>query len=241
MFLNRLKKLIHENRILHKRNYLQLKELEWAHVYHDSIRGKKWLEKLPLNIGRWAGNYSFFYVLNRILSDYKPESILEFGLGESSKFVSMFLENQLLNSNHHIIEQDGNWYQNFKYNFQLSSRSMVTICPLIKKTVLTHEVNSYDGLKEVINRKYDLYIVDGPFGSQHYSRYDIVEVAKKKTFNDEFIILIDDYQRVGEKETVDELMNVFKAKKIQIYRGVYEGNKSVCVLVTEKYKFLQSI
>ena len=28
----------------------QTKELEWAHIYHDSIRGKEWLEKLPLNV-----------------------------------------------------------------------------------------------------------------------------------------------------------------------------------------------
>ena len=47
-------------------NFLHTKEIEWAHIYHDSIRGKKPIEELGLNIGRWAGNYSFFYVLNRI-------------------------------------------------------------------------------------------------------------------------------------------------------------------------------
>ena len=35
-----------------KENLLQTKELEWAHIYHDSIRGKEWLENLPLNVGR---------------------------------------------------------------------------------------------------------------------------------------------------------------------------------------------
>lgn len=32
--------------------YLQLLELEWAHIYHDSIRGRPHMEQLALNIGR---------------------------------------------------------------------------------------------------------------------------------------------------------------------------------------------
>ena len=239
--LKRIKSIIRENRQMHKEHLLQLKELEWAHVYHDSIRGKEWLENLSLNIGRWAGNYSFFYVLNRILSDFKPEHILEFGLGESSKFVSAFLDNELLNSNHLIIEQDIKWHGSFKDKFQLSPRSKVAICPLYKKNILNYEVNSYEGLKEVVKKKYDLYIVDGPFGSMHYSRYDIVELATAFTKNDEFIIVIDDYQRIGEKETVQELLRLFKEKDIIIYFGEYSGNKSVCVLGTEKYKNIKSL
>ena len=85
-------------------NHIQSKELEWAHIYHDSIRGKKHIENLSLNIGRWAGNYSFFYVLNRILNDYKPEKILDLGLGESSKLISTYLEHYLPNSTHTIVE-----------------------------------------------------------------------------------------------------------------------------------------
>ena len=239
--LKRIKSIIRENRQLQKENLLQLKELEWAHVYHDSIRGKEWLNILPLNIGRWAGNYAFFYVLNRILSDFKPEKILEFGLGESSKFVSTFLENELLNTNHQIIEQDIKWFDSFKDKFQLSTRSKVAICPLYKRNILDYEVNSYKGLKEVVKQNSDLYIVDGPFGSQHYSRYDIVELATSFTKNDEFIILIDDYQRIGEKETVQELLRLFKEKDIIIYFGEYSGNKSVYVLGTEKYKSIKSL
>ncbi|AMC10158.1 hypothetical protein Lupro_02340 [Lutibacter profundi] len=238
--LKKIKNLIRENRQLHKENLLQLKELEWAHIYHDSIRGKDWLEKLPLNIGRWAGNYPFFYLLNRILTDFKPNSILEFGLGESSKFVSTYLENELKNSNHLIIEQDETWHQNFKLKFQLSLLSKVAICPLYKRKVFNCDVNSYSGIEDIINQNFDLYIVDGPFGSENYSRYDIVELARDFTKNDEFIIIIDDYQRIGEKETVQELLKMLKEKGITIYWGEYSGNKSVGVLGTEKYKSVKS-
>jgi hypothetical protein len=111
------------------------KELEWANIYHDSIRGKEWLTNLSLNVGRWAGNYSFFYVLNRILNDCRPKEILEFGLGESSKFVSVYLDNYLLESNHYIIEQDRKWKHNFTERYKLSLRSSIDIFPLKKKKV----------------------------------------------------------------------------------------------------------
>ena len=90
--ISKIKSLIRENRARQKKILSQTRELEWAHIFHDSIRGKECLQNLPLNIGRWAGNYSLFYLLNRILMDYKPKSILEFGLGESSKFISTYLE-----------------------------------------------------------------------------------------------------------------------------------------------------
>jgi hypothetical protein len=80
--LKKIKNLIQENIKFHKASQAGLNELYWANVYHDSIRGKKELENLGLNIGRWAGNYTFFYVLNRILNDYQPKKIIEFGLGK---------------------------------------------------------------------------------------------------------------------------------------------------------------
>ena len=128
--INKIKSIIRELRendkkflsMLHT-NETQAKELEWAHIYHDSIRGKTHIENLSLNIGRWAGNYCFFYVLNRILADYKPEKILDLGLGESSKFISTYLDYYLLNSSHTIVEQDENWTAAFKDRFQLSIRS----------------------------------------------------------------------------------------------------------------------
>jgi hypothetical protein len=92
--ISKIKALIKENRNNHLMNSMLLKDLEWANIYRDSIRGKEWLEKLPLNVGRAAVNYNFFYVLNRILNDYKPNRILEFGLGESSKFISTYILNE---------------------------------------------------------------------------------------------------------------------------------------------------
>ena len=239
--LSKIKALINKNFQYHKDNQDYLKELDWANIFHDSIRGKKWLEDLPLNIGRWAGNYAFFYVLNRILNDYKPKSILEFGLGESSKFITSYLKNSLKESNHLIIEQNEEWSKLFLKGFSLSSNSKIEVNPLIKKEVKGYKVNSYSNLNHLLNKKFDLYVVDGPFGSPNYSRYQIVEIAENFSKLDEFVIILDDYQRRGEQETVSELLHVLESKEIKFYKGLYSGNKSVLVIGTEKYKYIESL
>ena len=220
---------------------LQTKELEWAHVFHDSIRGKIWLEKLPLNIGRWAGNYSFFYVLHRILSDYKPKKILDLGLGESSKFISTYLDNYLLNSQHTIVEHDQSWINSFVNNFKLSLGSNIVHCPLFEIEINGFKSNSYFEFNNKINNKFDLYIIDGPFGSDRYSRYDIVSLVNRFSQTDEFIILMDDTNREGERDTVNDISILLKSKNIPIFSVEYIGNKTVTLIVSEKYRYATSM
>ena len=219
----------------------QNQELLWAHIFHDSIRGKKALEKLSLNIGRWAGNYSFFYVLNRILSDYKPQNILELGLGESSKLVSTHLNNYLPKARHLIIEHDQDWKNRFESLFTLSDRSEIIISALQQRIVNQNLVNSYSNFEQILNRKFDLYIIDGPFGSTSFSRYDIIFAVENFNVSDNFILLIDDFDRKGEQETVREIEKILIEKNIKIYKGIYSGIKGVAVLGSEKYKGVESL
>jgi hypothetical protein len=239
--INRIKQLIRENKARQKKIIAQNDELLWASIFHDSIRGKKEIENLPLNIGRWAGNYSFFYVLNRILNDYQPKQIIEFGLGESSKFVSTYLDNYLLDSEHLILEQDANWKSIFENKFELSKRSNIKVLPLVKKKHKEFEYNGYDNIEDIVQSKFDLYIIDGPFGSPNYSRFDVFSLAEKLTPQDEFIIIMDDFDREGEQQTTHELLGLFENKKIKIYSEIYKGIKSVNVICTEKYKYVTSL
>lgn len=217
------------------------KENEWAHIYHDSIRGISWLENLPLNVGRWAGNYSFFYLLNRVLKDYKPKSVLEFGLGESTKFVTSYIENYLTNTRHVVLEHDEKWKSRFLENNKISSNTTINTIPLVKQEVNGYEVNMYEKINEFVKDKFDLYIIDGPFGSSKFSRYDIVLLAKKFNVNDEFIIILDDYHREGEKDTMKALLSIFNNKNIEVSLGVYSGNKSVAILATQMYNYATTL
>lgn len=243
-FRSKLENLRQQNLHLANQNEqirLQNSELEWANIYHDTIRDKAWLRNIAISPGRWAVNYSFLYILVRILSDHKPHKIIEFGLGESSKIVSAFLETELPDSSHLIIEQDKNWIESFRSRFNLSKNSSIIHLPLEEKIVKGFAVASYNAIEERIDGVFDLYIIDGPFGSDNYSRYDICKLVEKIKMNDEFIIIIDDYDRPGEKETVIDLKKYLEAKRIKFYEGVYSGNKSQIIIATEKYRFIRSL
>lgn len=218
------------------------KEILWGHVYRDSIRGNAWLESLPLNIGRWAGGYAFFYVLNRILNDYQPKKILDLGLGESSKFVSTYLQNALLDSHHTIVEHAEDWKIAFENRFELSDRSKVIVCPMIKTTVNGFDSNQYQGLRQhVESNDYDLILVDGPIGTPRFSRYDMVEIAESLEEKQDFIFMIDDHERPGEKESAAELACVLRRQGRSIHQYEYVGASNLMVIATQRYRHVISL
>ncbi|MEC3907340.1 hypothetical protein VOI54_09950 [Tamlana sp. 2201CG12-4] len=224
-----------------KESERNLKELIWANVYHDSIRGKIWLENQALNVGRWAGNYAFFYLMNRILSDAKPKSILEFGLGESTKFISCFLKNELKKTKHLVIEDDENWIKLFNSNFKVNSQTKIKHIASENVVVNGFSTKSYKDLLSYVEADYDLYVIDGPHGSPNYSRYNIVEIVKKFEANKEFIIVLDDYNRSGEKETVKEIITNLASQGIQYEITVLKGVVDVALIVSKKYSFLKTV
>jgi len=238
---NLIKKRQSKTEKLLKENILLSQELEWANVFHDSIKGKPWLANLSINIGRWAGNYSFFYLLHRILQDYKPSSILEFGLGESSKFISTYLTNALPNTKHVVIEHDTIWEAKFNENFSLSTNSSIINCALLQTQVNGFTTNSYEELQDKITTPFDFYIIDGPFGSDRFSRYDIFYLAEKFTIEDEFIILFDDTHRKGEEDSVNAVATMLASKGIEVFVQSYEGVKKNTIIATKKYKFAISL
>lgn len=240
MIVKRIKNLINEFRTRNENHKNQNNEIIWANIFHDTIKDRDWLKNLSISPGRWAADYSFLYVLVRILSDYKPKKILEFGLGETSKIISSFLENDLADSTYTILEQDESWIEVFKNKFKLSPKVELIHLPLHSKNVKGYSVNCYKGIEEV-EGVFDLYIVDGPFGSAHFSRYDIYSLTEKLQVQDDFIIIIDDYNRQGEIETATDLINQLNARGIKLYTEIYRGVKAQMVIASEKYKHITSI
>ena len=88
---------------------------------------------------------------------------------------------------------------------------------------------------------FDFYLVDGPFGSSHFSRYDILSMAERLTTTDDFIVVIDDYDRIGEQETAQALVTLFAEKKIKVHVKHFVGVKKVWLLTSSKYRFLTSV
>jgi hypothetical protein len=123
----------------------------------------------------------------------------------------------------------------------LSIKSEILHLPIETKIIKEFPVSCYQEIKDKVKGLFDLYIVDGPFGSPNFSRYDICLLSESFNRNDEFIIIIDDAHRKGEKETVGELINNLNSNGIKTYSGTYHGAKDQVLIATEKYKLTTTL
>ena len=175
-----------------------------------------------------------------MLNEYKPSSILELGLGESTKFIATYGQHYIKLKNHTVVEHDNEWISIFQQNFQITSFTKILQFDLEEKQINNFKSTSYSGLEKEITEKFDLYIIDGPFGSDRFSRHNIVDLAMNFNTEDEFIILMDDCDRKGEMDTVNDLIKILNKKNIKFYTRKYIGLKGQFLIVTEKYKFTTS-
>ena len=54
-------------------------------------------------------------------------------------------------------------------------------------------------------------------------------------------ILMDDYNRVSEKNAIMLFEKKLKEKNIIYYKGIYRGESDVCILASEKWKFFRTL
>ena len=216
-------------------------ELFWRTIFTDTIKnGYDWCENISLSLGRDAIGYNYAYVMCRVLKDFKPKKILELGMGQSSKILNSYtMYHQCVS--YDIVEHDSDWVDFFSLENEVSSMN-IHIQPLITNSL--SDVNfSYQGIDNVVcNKKFDFISIDGPFryGQSKYSRTDLVPYISD-ILSDDFVIMIDDYNRIGEKNMVKQLEIQLQNANIKYYKGMYIGAKDIFVIVSEKWRFLTSL
>lgn len=221
-----------------------LKENYWANVFQSTIRGSKWFKDVPLSAGRWAGGFTLFYVLYRILDEIKPQNILELGLGETTKMIQAYKKYHNNGATCITVEQDKNWI-----DFRLKQGISPDQIKILLSDVHNIKLKDFETLvyKDLVlelkkeNKTFDFVLIDGPWGSPHYSRSNIIELINDHLLSDECIIIMDDYNRLGEKETVEEIKNLWKKNERPFITGYYNGEKDVVIVASEKYKYLESL
>lgn len=221
----------------------QTDEIVWARIWDDSKRGMKWIEDLPsISPGRWAVGYNYIYVLTRILNEMKPDRILDLGLGISSTIISHYCSHCLKDTGYHdVVEQDNSWKDFYVRNNSLSSFTNIHVHECIEKKYKGVQYNAYNLFERVVaNRKYHLISVDGPFGSDRYSRRDIIDFIPG-ILEESFVIIFDDTNRQGEKDTINELESVLSANGIVFHKGIYESIKDCTVIASEDNRFFCSL
>lgn len=187
--------------------------------------------------------YQYLYVMYRILNEIKPKKILELGLGQSTRMIGSYARahNDI---EHIIVEHDEKWIDFFQQDFSLSSNSEIL---LLDREFISfkdaEKVRVFKGFAEKLtNKQFDFISIDAPLGGdmKQYARIDVLQMLPG-ILSDDFIIMIDDTERSGEKNTVLLIEQCLQTSKIPYKKGVYSGAKDCTLICAEKLGFLTTM
>lgn len=227
-----------------KQGNLYNREILYSNIFRDTIEGSKWLKSKNFSLYGGAANYSFMYVLYRILDEVQPKNILELGLGQTTKLTSQYV-NYMEGSKVTVIEGDQDWIDVFSENLDLTENIKI-----VKKDVETFRYNKTDNLrykdftKGFSDEKFDFIIIDGPqgffpdtFEPLDYSRSNIWELIPNNLAED-FIIIIDDYERKGEQNTIKKVHDLLDDENIEYFTLTTLAINQQHIIVSKNYKFV---
>ncbi len=215
-------------------------EIFWGQIFDFATRDSEWFTSTRLNPGRWALGFPSLYIMFRTLDEIRPRSILEFGLGESTRMTSQYFT-RYPGTELTVVEQNAEWKEFFCLNRPYLKES-IKIVPVLTSGSKRRRRYEYDGLKSAIEgKKYDFILIDGPTGSHRDSRREILDVVEAGLLADDFAIVFDDTERQGEQDTLKKLYKLLNSKGIPYSVGRYRGQKTAHIICSEKYGFLTSL
>ncbi|MBE6444181.1 MAG: hypothetical protein E7020_05910 [Alphaproteobacteria bacterium] len=228
-----------EKKFLKIRNLFS--ELNYANLFHDSTLNSEWLKNKNFSLYGAAANYSFIYTLFKILDNAKPKSILEFGLGQTTKLTSQYAIYS--NCKLDVCEHDLEWINIYKK--QLPDEKNINI------NHLDLEYFDYDGVRNdryanlntiTKDRKFDLIIIDGPIGhKKNFPRSNILEVIENNSLDENFIIIIDDTERKGEQMLIKKIKDMLTEKNIDFVYSIREGNKQQSLITSTSFSYIKNL
>ncbi|MDR0911039.1 MAG: hypothetical protein LBM96_00375 [Methanobrevibacter sp.] len=242
---NQLNKIIAiERGVQELRNNINIdREINYGIIFKDTISNSKWLKNQSFSLNNGAANYSFLYLIYRILDEMDIKNILELGLGQTTKITSQYA-NYNKNSYLTVVDDDKNWIDSFSNQLNLSENISIKTADR-EKCPKFEENNSFKYKDLDLKDKFDLIIVDGPFGynpengvKSTYPRTNILDLIDNN-IKDDFIIIIDDYDRKGEQKTAKLLMEKLSKKGLKYHVFRTWALKNQIAIFSEKYSFIR--
>lgn len=219
----------------------QFKELNFADLLHDTIIESGWLHDKSFSLHGWAANYSFIYMLYRILDNAKPQNILEMGMGQTSRLTSQYVAYCNPNTMLDIIENDAGWITTYQPQLAQSTNVKVHQSDLEFFTYDKTECRKYKNLDKVTGKtKYDLVIIDGPFGAlQNLPRSNVLDLIKNHNLANDFIIIFDDAERKGEQNTIAQTIKLLQEQNVEHFVFQRNGIKTQMYITSLTKSFIQ--
>ena len=187
--------------------------------------------------------YAYLYVMYRVLNEIKPKRILELGLGQSTRMIAQYAAAHE-DVEHYVVEHDPAWIEFFCRDYSLSPATKIV--QLDWDFVPFREADAVrvykDFGKTFSGEKFDFISIDAPLGGdmKEYARIDVLQLLPD-CLADDFVIMMDDINRIAEKRTVERMKEALTENGVPFANGWYWGNKSVTILTSPNNRFLTSL
>jgi hypothetical protein len=218
-----------------------LRESCMADVFMSATRDVEWLKNKNFCPSGYAANFSYLYILFRFLNDLNPACILELGPGQTSFMLSQYVQYKNKNAKVITVEHNPEWVDFVRKNALVNDALQVLQIPLKEISYDDHTIRVYEDLaKNLIGLKFDLILVDGGDTSKSYSRMSVLDLIPQNLSNS-FVIIIDDFNRQGEKNMAQKLLDKLEDAKIKCHAAVYRGLRQQLVIVSNDLIFLAHV
>lgn len=218
-------------------------EAVWAQIFNNTISESLWLKDKTFSPGRWAVGYPYLYVMYRVLNETRPKRILELGLGQSTRMIAQYAA-AFQDVEHIVVEHDPEWVEFFCNDFPIPKNTKVV---MLEREMVPYKeadaVRVFKGFKETFQgQKFDFISVDAPLGSDmpQYSRIDVLNLVPDG-LTPNFVIMVDDCDRSGEINTVQEIRKKLSNSGIAQRMGRYSGAKTCSLVCPDHFGFLCSL
>jgi predicted O-methyltransferase YrrM len=173
-----------------------------------------------------SANYSLLYVILRVALDFKPRNVLDIGCGQTTLLLSSLRDRGMVGQVT-TLEHDPDWASEIA---PLVSHAV--ICkPLFAQTIAGVQTNTYDWSAVLQRGPFDFVICDGPQGDRRRSRWGVLKTVE--ALSRDFVLVMDDAERRGEKQTCDELQRLLVPTGAK--RGRVVAAKKQCIFAGGQY------
>ena len=165
---------------------------------------------------------TILHIINEIQINNR-KNIIEFGSGISTIILAKFIKDNNLNTKIVSIEDNKGWYDYIKselIKYDLDGIVSLNYIPLLEEEGITCWYNKKNVSEIVLNKKFDLILVDGPSGGLgKKARKPALEVIIN-SLNESFIIFLDDIRRKDEREIINNWESLLNKNNYKINKQI---------------------
>jgi len=221
---------------LHQKYNRRLNSGYLEHVYQasylDMARRTDWLKNIPLSSPNGGtASFSLLYILLSILRGEEINRIMELGVGKSTVLLTQYAE--YFKKELSLIDDDEYWLQQVSKKSSYVLPVHAKLSPII---VENKRISWYKCLPPLSN--VNLLIIDGPMAYANRIKYNRIGALNwiPEILGDEFIILVDDSNRAGERLLVKQILKKLDQNDLAVKRREIIGGNSQTIIATKKYQ-----